>query len=287
MLKYLNPFLHGFSQIMLQENPLTGLFFIVGIFFGSTFMGMAAITAVLTGTLTAIFLSYPRDEVKQGLYGFSPALVGVALALFFQPIRIVWLAIIAGSIAAAILQRAFIKKKIPGYTFPFVLVTWLLIFFLRAVYPETAATATAQIPNPFGDFTFAFSGYGQVIFQSNALVGFLFFLGVFFSSPVAALSGIIASLIAGIASLYVGVPLSEISLGLFSYNAVLCAIVFQSDKLKETFWVFLSVLFSIAIVLLMHKYSLLQLTFPFVAAAWLTLLSRGTVKKMASNRVHE
>ena len=103
--------LRGLGQIMLQENAATGVLFLIGIFYGSPTMGFAAILSVCCGTLTAKFLGYDKSEIEKGLYGFSAALVGVALTLYFEAVFIIWLAIILGSIAATVLQHFFIIKK--------------------------------------------------------------------------------------------------------------------------------------------------------------------------------
>lgn len=77
------PFFRGIGQIMLQNSTWTGLFFLAGICCGSYLMGIAVILAVSAGNFTAILLKYNNDEVNNGLYGFSAALLGVALICFF------------------------------------------------------------------------------------------------------------------------------------------------------------------------------------------------------------
>ena len=86
----INIVLRGIGQIMLQESALTGLLFLAGIFYGSVSMGLAAILAAFCGTLTAKIMGYDNSEIQKGLYGFSPALVGVALIFYFQPVFIIW-----------------------------------------------------------------------------------------------------------------------------------------------------------------------------------------------------
>lgn len=82
----LSTLLKGIGQIMLQENSLTGLLFLIGIFYGSIIMGLAALLAAICGTVTAYLLKYDKTEITQGLYGFSAALVGVAAMLFLKPL---------------------------------------------------------------------------------------------------------------------------------------------------------------------------------------------------------
>lgn len=269
--------LRGLGQIMLQENAATGVLFLIGIFYGSPIMGIAAILAVCCGTLTAKILGYDKADIEKGLYGFSAALVGVALALYFDPVFIIWLFIILGSIAATVLQHFFITKKIAVFTLPFVLVSWLILFLFQNVYP-LAPSPLLDTTFPISpDFTFAFRGFGQVIFQGSLLAAILFCIGVYINSPISALYGIAAAVIAAILSSCFSAPATEISTGLFSYNAVLCAIVFAGDKVKDGLWVLISVVLSVLISLIMHQYNLTQLTFPFVAASCIVLLLKNAV----------
>ena len=269
--------LRGLGQIMLQENAATGLFFLIGIFYGSTTMGIAAILAVCCGTLTAKILAYDKSEIEKGLYGFSAALVGVALPLYFEPVFMVWLSIILGSIAATVIQHFFITKKIAVFTLPFVLVTWGLLFLFQNVYPlaPSALLDTPQLVSP--DFTFAVRGFGQVIFQGSLFAGVLFCIGVYINSPISALYGIAGAVLAAILSSWFSAPATAIAMGLFSYNAVLCAIVFAGDKTEDGLWVIVSILLSVFISLIMHQYLLTQLTFPFVAASCMSLLLKNSV----------
>jgi urea transporter len=269
--------LRGLGQIMLQENAATGLFFLIGIFYGSTTMGIAAILSVCCGTLTAKILAYDKSEIEKGLYGFSAALVGVALPLYFEPVFMVWLSIILGSVAATLLQHFFITKKIAVFTLPFVLVTWLILFLFENVYPLAPSALLDATPLVSPDFTFALRGFGQVIFQGSLFAGILFCIGVYINSPISALYGIAGAVLAAILSAWFSAPIASVAMGLFSYNAVLCAIVFAGDKIKDGLWVFLSVVLSVFISLIMHQYQLTPLTFPFVAGSCITLLLKNSV----------
>ncbi|MNU83698.1 Urea transporter [compost metagenome] len=267
--------LRGLGQIMLQENAATGLLFLIGIFYGSSLMGIASTLAVCCGTMTAQLLRYDKTEIEKGLYGFSAALIGPALILFFEPVFVVWLAIITGSIAATILQHLFIVKKIPVFTLPFVLVTWGIIFLFQNWYlvaPSELLSAAIPVDQ---DFTFALRGFGEVIFQGSLFASLAFFIGVYIHSPISALYGLAGALLAGVLSFWFSAPVGEIGMGLFSYNAVLCAIVFAGDQVKDGVWVLISVALSVAIGLTMYHYKLIQLTFPFVAASCITLVLRS------------
>lgn len=279
--------LKGVGQIMLQENPVTGLLFLIGIFYGSFMMGVAALLATVCGTTTAILLKYDKSDIDKGLYGFSAALVGVAILLFLKPVILSWVFIIIGSSLAAILQNFFIKRKTPVFTLPFVLITWVIILISRIYFVDIISISSTAIATTIDYFTFGFKGYGQVIFQDNLVTGLLFFIAVFINSPVAALYGLAGSMLSAMFAFGFSLPINDINIGLFSYNAVLCAIVFANTQIKDAIWVFFSVLLSFFVSLLMSKYNVIPLTFPFVLASCITLYlkskSNVLIKKKYDN----
>ena len=265
----------GLGQIMLQENQITGFLFLAGIFYGSLIMGFAALLAAVCGTATAFLLKYDKSEIDKGLYGFSASLVGVALMLFLKPVVLTWILVIIGSSLATLIQHFFIKRKIPVFTLPFVLVSWMIILFASIYFVDIMSVTPSISTSPINDFTFGFKGYGQVIFQDNLVAGLLFFIAVFISSPISALYGLAGAILSAIIAFKFSAPVNDISVGLFSYNAVLSAIVFAGNQVKDGIWVFLSVLLSLAISLLMANYDIIQLTFPFVLASSVTLFLKN------------
>jgi urea transporter len=269
-LHFVDATLKGVGQIMLQENVLTGILFLAGIFYDGITMGLAAILAAVCGTLTAKVLGYDKEEIQKGLYGFSAALVGVALTFYFQAVLMVWVAIVIGSALAAVLQHLFIIKKITVFTLPFVLVAWGMIYLFHSVYPVGPSVfLSAKVP--VNSITSVTGGYGQVIFQGSIFAGVIFLIGVLISAPVAALYGVAGAALAAVLSSWFGMPAEGIGMGLFGYNAVLCAITFSGKKWNDILWALIAVTGSVLIYILMVKYNFTALTFPFVAASCITL----------------
>lgn len=264
--------LKGLGQIMLQENAITGLIFLIGIFYGSVLMGIAAVLATVCGTVTAHVFQYNSADINKGLYGFSAALVGAAIMLFLKPLLISWGLIIVGAMLASITQHFFIKRNIPVFTLPFVLVTWIILFIARHYFPFLLSVPATAMVATDDNFWFIIKGFGQVIFQSNTLSGLLFFVAVYISAPIAALYGLSAALLSGIIAQYCFMPTQDIGMGLYSFNAVLCAIVFAEYRFKAIIWVLIAVLISLAVSIAMVKNNLIQLTFPFVFASCITLV---------------
>ncbi len=256
---------------MLQENIITGLLFLAGIFYGSVFMGFAALLATICGTITAYLFGFDKTNTDKGLYGFSAALTSVAYILFFGHSFIVWVLIVVGSVLAALIQEFFIRRKITVFTFPFVLVTWVAIVSIKSISPELLVKSSSSVTIANDYFTYAIKGFGQVIFQNKVVSGILFFIAVLIHSPIAALYGLAAAMFSGIISLNFDIPVENISNGLLSFNAVLTAIAFAGNKLKDAVWISIAVLLSLFISLYMMQNGYIQLTFPFVAASVITL----------------
>lgn len=273
--------LRSIGQIMLQQNRWTGLFFLAGLFISSWQGGVAAILAAATGTFTAVLLKYPRKETEAGIYGFSAALVGVGLTFLFQSTLLVWALIIVGSVLATLIQHFFVRRNIPVFTLPFILVIWAAVFLLHRyvnIPPSDLFKKTFQ-PTNYHYFIAVTNGFGEVIFQEGLWAGVLFFLGVYINNPVAALYGLAASLLGAALSLLNGQALEQVQMGLFGFNAVLTALVFAGPGKLDGLWVLIGALLTIVIHIAMVNAHFMTLaggafTFPFVVGTWLTLLLR-------------
>ncbi|KFF11081.1 urea transporter [Chryseobacterium soli] len=276
---FIDNVLKGIGQIMLQENRWTGLLFLIGIFMGSWQGGIAVLLSTAAGTYTAMMLKYDQSEINAGLYGFSAALVGVALSFVFQTTIVIWLLIIVGGALATVIQHFFIKNKIPVFTFPFIIITWVCVFVLHhfTQIPPSEMMSAAVEPSDYDDFLTCTNGFGEVIFQGGVLSGIIFFIAVFISSPAAALYGLAGSVLGAYISHVNGEAIDEIHLGLFGFNAVLSAIVFSGFKKTDGIWVLLAVVITVIIDDILIDHNVLSevggvLTFPFVAGTWITLL---------------
>lgn len=285
-ISFFQTLLKGFSQIMLQENSLTGMLFIIGLIIGNPLFAMGALVAVISGTLTAELLGFDKKEIRAGLYGFSPALLGVALILLFKPTLMIWLLIVLGGAIAAILQNLFIRIKIPGYTFPFILVTWVFVFILWKFTSAGPSEFTSALPETslIHGVWGVFKGYGQVIFQGSLYSAIIFLIGVGIANPHAAAYGLGASLFATLIAYAHGQDTGMILSGLYGFNAVLTAIALTGKTRKDAFWVFIGVIITIAIHITLIVYPILSpvggvFTFPFVAGTWITLLLKKGYEK--------
>jgi len=76
--------LRGVGQVMLQNNPMTGVLFLVGIFLNSYESGLTALLGLAIVTLVAYLLGADRTLIRDGLFGFNGVLTGITLSVFLQ-----------------------------------------------------------------------------------------------------------------------------------------------------------------------------------------------------------
>ncbi|MCZ2281922.1 MAG: urea transporter, partial [Bacteroidales bacterium] len=248
--------------------------FLIGIFYGSITMGAVTLLSTVSGIVTALLFKYDKNDIDKGLYGFNAALVGVAGAVFLKPIFLSFLIIIIGSMLATVFQHFFMKLKIPVFTLPFVLVIWGMLLIYNTYFPEVVISpVAANLTNDY--FSFAFKGFGQVIFQNSLVSGLLFFIAVFISSPISALYGIAGAVFSAIIAFKFSSSVNDISVGLFSYNAVLCAIVFAGTKIIDGVWLLLAVAITLFTSFTLLHFGIEQLTFPFIFASFVIIMIKN------------
>ncbi|MFA7686220.1 MAG: urea transporter, partial [Candidatus Gracilibacteria bacterium] len=210
-----------------------------------------------------------------GLYGFNGTLVGIAILFFFEVNVFTALAIIIGSILSTLIMYVM-KKRVPAFTAPFVIATWLMILGIK--FLNLAPFLSSSTPNSSPDFFSAISmGFGQVMFQGNLITGAIFLLAILINSSTAAIYALYGSLLGVLIAILFSLPLEMISIGLFGYNAVLCGIALGTKKwsglILATFTIILSVLINYGL----GKTGIITLTAPFVIATWIGLFAKNTL----------
>ena len=268
--------LRGAGQVMFQNNPLTGLFFLVGIFWGAysahmISVGIGAVLGTIMGTLTAYALRAPRENINMGLHGYNGILVGCALPTFFAATPLLWGYIVAGSIFSTVLMMAVSSMlrtwKVSAMTGPFVITTW---FLMLAAY-NFGNIQIISLPHPAISVQPA---------ASDLFTGILFLIGLAVSSIWAAVFAFVGSIIAICTALILGGGSTAIIAGLFQFSAVLTAIglgtTFYNPNWRVVCYTFLGTVFTVvaqgALNVLLNVYGIPTLTFPFVVAAWIFLL---------------
>ena len=305
---FLDTLLRGAGQVMFQNNPLTGLLFLCGIFVNSALLGLAGLIGLVVSTLTAVILSADRSSIRAGLFGYNGILTGIGLAFFVRWNTILVVYIVIAAVLSAIVMMGFINlmisRNMPALTAPFVLSAWLSLFgiflfshlqistLIQPALPNAVTPIqTALRPLPT-DFTGAgltplnllhafFRGIGEVFFQDNLATGIIFLLAILVNSRISALFAALGSLIGMLSALFLfGGNGYWVYHGLYGFNAVLTAIalggVFYMLTWKSALYALLGALVSTIVMasisVFLSPLGMPALTAPFVLAGWMFIL---------------
>lgn len=276
----------GIGQVMFQNNALSGLLMLIGIFLNSWQMGILALSGNIISTLTAHFSGYGRDDIKNGLYGFNGTLVGIAVGVFMElSLGSLLLMVVAACISTWIARLLNLQRSLPGFTTPFILSVWMLLGFCSWIMPDillvsdTVTDATQGI-NYFQTFSF---GIGQVMFQGNIWTGLLFLVGILVNSRTAAFYTVIGALFPIPLAILLGIDAETLNMGLMGYNGVLCAIALGDRTLKSLVWDSCSVLLSTLLQIIGMNLEITTLTAPFVVSVWIIM----GIQKLVSVRIEK
>ena len=127
----------GIGQVMFQNNALSGLLMLVGIFLNSWQLGVLAVGGNIISTLAACISGYGRDDIKNGLYGFNGTLIGIAVGVFMQLSLWSLLLMAVASCFSTWIVRLFSRQhSLPGFTAPFIFSVWILLGICTWITPD-------------------------------------------------------------------------------------------------------------------------------------------------------
>ena len=294
--------LRGIGQVVFQNNPLCGLVILGALFYNSWIYGSICILGVVVSTATASALRADRGLIRDGLFGFNGALVGLALVAFtsenfrtgavpspYLGVYIVFAAAMT-TIVFSSLASLLAPYKVAALTMPFVLVGWLFLFaVLKFDNIDAGPLAKPVSPDQYADsVTYVLptwymgigNAIGQIFFQDNWISGYLIVLGIAIHSRIGAGMALIGAALAALVAVVFGAPEGAIRDGLFGYNAALTALALGGFFLVLTWQGFFYTLFGVvvttwlwaSVAIFLEPIGMPVLTSTFVIVTWLMLI---------------
>ncbi|AWF81368.1 hypothetical protein BTJ40_11370 [Microbulbifer sp. A4B17] len=117
----------GIGQIIFQNNAITGICFLIGIFISNKSHAFWGIIGGLLATLLAMFLALSPTLILAGLFGYNASLSAIALSNGSKQ----WLAPLTGSVLTVPIAMAFMSADIIVLTSPFVIASWIILLIQR------------------------------------------------------------------------------------------------------------------------------------------------------------
>jgi urea transporter len=308
VLRFFDVNLRGVGQVMFQDNPLSGALFIAAIAWGSFAAGVpqvlfGGLLGIVTATSTAQWLRVESASLRAGLYGFNGVLVGLALATFIAPSPLLWAYVVLGAAVSVVAMGATANVckswGMPALTFPFVLVTWLLLLATYGfaglsgtalptagvVEPFTSMAATRLDASLFVQATLL--SISQVFLKGSVVAALLFLAGLAVNSVAAAVAAVCGAIVAVITAHALGAESDLVTGGLLGFSPVLTAValatVFHQPSLRVAAYAALGTVFTVvaqaAFNVALTPLAVPALTGPFVLVTWMFLLPRLALDK--------
>lgn len=291
--------LNGAGQVMFQQSAWTGLFFLIGIFWGAyechtPAVAWGAVVGLITSTIAGALLEPNAKGGDAGLWGFNGILVGCAFPTFLEDTWLMWAALVFCSMLSTWVRTALNNLlapfKVNSFTFPFVLLTWLFLLSSRILdgmapaslsTPELIGHFNPELSTSFGDLViYWLKGVAQVFLINSWVTGIFFLVGLALCSRWAAFWAAMGSAISLALAILFKADGADIANGLFGFSPVLTAIAigctFYSPNIKSAAWAVVAIVATFFIQAAMDvffmPFGLPTLTGPFCVATWLFLL---------------
>lgn len=306
VLRFIDINLRGVGQVMFQNHPVTGLLFLAAMAWGAMAANAGAVfvgglLGLVTANLTAMWLRVDAQSLAAGLYGYNALLVGLALPTFLEPSPLLWFYVLLGGAVSVVCMLGTAQVagtfRVAALTFPFVLVTWLLLLAtygfagLQGVALPYASEVAAIDPSatnlldPAGFLGGVLQSISQVFLKGDAISALLLLAGLAVSSLPAAAYGLGGALLAVFTAHALGAESDLVSAGLMGFSPVLTAIALgavfhaaDAPRIRVLAYAVLGTVFTVvvqgALNVLLTPFGIPTLTAPFVLVTWLFLLPR-------------
>ena len=291
--------LRGAGQVMFQCSSWTGLFFLIGIFWGAYSchtpeVAWGAAVGLAASTLAGYLVKLPYANGDDGLWGFNGILVGCAFPTFMANNWLMWLCLIFFAMCTTWVRSGFNNLlrqfNTNSFTFPFVFLTWMMLFGTRIFdgldptslsHPSLPEVAGGTLDTGIGNLAvYWLKGISQVFLINDWITGILFLVGLWLSSRWAAIWAAAGSAIALAMAILLKAAPGDIANGLFGFSPVLTAIAlgctFYKVNWKSAIWAVCGIVATVfiqgAMDVIFTPWGLPTLTGPFCVATWLFVL---------------
>ncbi|MGA4514382.1 urea transporter [Staphylococcus caledonicus] len=291
-MKYIDIFLKNVAQVVLINNKWTGLFILIGLFIADWKIGLAAMSGSLLALLLGPYFNYSSEEIRDGLAGYNSVLTAIGLALFLQSSTLSWIVLIIGVIltlpvGAAV--REFLKPfGIPMLTFPFVLMTWLVLAMTTqfSKLPVTIHILPQEVQPPdishnhISWLSGITTNFSEIFLVTSVIGSLLIIIGIFIGSVKGGIFAVISSILAVIFIVSLGGDYPSITNGLYGYNSILTGIALGAT-FKTKLNTYIAVITGLLLTVVMHGAIATMLapvglpifTAPFIFATWLVMFA--------------
>lgn len=240
--------LRGVGQVDLQDKLITGVLITVALFSAGWKPGVFGLLGSAAATGTSIVLGVDRSRIYHGLEGYCGALIGIAAVTYLGLHLSTWLVAIAGAVACSVVTATLSTMlgtwSLPALTGPFCIVGTAITIgapgFERIWHDGPSAVTAPSITT--GDTSMSignlvesfFTNVAEIFLLDQWWAGAIMLLGLGLASRRVLVAAAAGSAIGTLTAWAIGAPASQITAGIYGYNAVLVAIALGATFLAPT-----------------------------------------------------
>ena len=268
----------GIAEVIVQSHPVAGAYILLAIFIHSWQMAMGALCATAIATAFALVKKMDHKDIALGLYGYNATLIGIAFIFLFQ-ISLISVVIFFLICIFSVYVTIWIPKylKLPAFTAPFVLITWLIIITqdLLLLLP---ASNTLNFHNNI--YTLGIGeAVGQVYLQGNGITGVIILLAILLYSKPGFIWAMVATILTWLIAHALTYPAVNIENGLYGFSAVLTGIALQN--IKPIIFPMTGIVLTVFVTQAFILSGWPSFTAPFVIVSWVIVLTHKLYLKQS------
>lgn len=288
--------LRGIAQVYFQNNPVSGLIILIGMYLENPRIATHGLIGVIIGNLTAVALGFDKGLMYSGLFGYNAFLVGLALATFQNSpkwdfkisIAVIFFSAFS-SIIFVCLGKLLGPYKVPPLTLPFNIAT-LMMLASRIVIGPLLGSPTVRAENSFISFLIGtLRGVGQVFLASDLYASALVLVGIMICSRISAAAALFGSALGTAVALLTNSNVAAAEFGLFGFNSslsVTAMLMFYTPSCGAIFIAVLNGIITVsvqqALMTVFEPYGLPVMTLPFCLASLPFLFIQGATSRVIS-----
>ena len=229
----------GVGQVLFLNSKTSGQIILASLAIGDPYLALFATLGTLTSTATAQSLSLLSKEMQEnGLYSYNGCLVGCASSVFLASTHMTTASLVAATTvctvigaASATVVTAILSKHLcppmPQWTFAFNIVMVTALLRIQPLLSSGSTTLDAVTPavSSVDLLLSPLTGLSQIFVVESALTGVGIVAAIASYSPSLAAHTLMGSTIGTLMGAFIyQAPLSEVSAGLWGYNAALTSL---------------------------------------------------------------
>lgn len=268
--------LRGCSQLCLQSNALTGLFFLAAVLVVSPIAATYFLLAAIIAPAGRMLLGQRGAALASGLPGLNPCLIALALPTFFHTGWTntgMWIVLALCIAVSVVLVRVLVAVlPFPILALPFLIVFWILYGLAPQLSVLERKSFTALPTDTFHPIEAVLSSLGQTLFSPSIWSGLLFLAGMLASSWRHAVIAVVGATIGTVVSFYYrDVDPSAVDTGLYGFNGVLAAVAVYTLCGSKLRLAILGALVATVMLPAISSAGVQAVSAPFVFTTWLIL----------------